>query len=345
MSIAPPMPSCGPMVSVVIPAYCAAQYAASAVSSVIKQTFTDKEIILVNDGSPDSPALEESLAPYREQLVYIKQDNRGPSAARNAGIKAARGRFIAFLDADDYWNPEYLTEQMRVLQSDPSMDMVYADALIIGESARAGMTFMQAAPSRGKSDFQGILTGRCAVILSGAVVRRESIVAAGMFDERLRCSEDYDLWLRLARRGAHITYQQKVLFFRRELLTGLCADSIKLFRAQVRVLAKVLREFELTEFEQVEAERQLVHVRAALSLELGRAALSRGEYHEAAESIDRANTVLESRKLKFVLLSLRYWPRLLRMADRLRDRKPRVTRPPSFPSYIERTVRTYPTES
>src|SRR5512138_947176 len=92
-------------VSVIMPAFRAAKYIGAALDSVIAQTFTDYEIIVVNDGSPDTVELERALKPYGSKVLYVKQDNRGCSAARNAGIRVARGQLLAFLDADDYWEP------------------------------------------------------------------------------------------------------------------------------------------------------------------------------------------------------------------------------------------------
>ncbi|MGH9760676.1 MAG: glycosyltransferase family 2 protein, partial [Blastocatellia bacterium] len=189
----------GPAVSIVIPAYRATGYIASAIDSALAQTFADYEIIVVNDGCPDTVRLEQILKPYLGKLVYIKQNNTGPAGARNSGVRAARGRLIAFLDADDYWAPNYLIEQLRFLETNPQAHMVYTDALLIGDSPLAGRTFMELTPSNGVADFENLLTGRCTVILSGTVVHRQRLLDIGLFDERLRRAEDYDLWLRLAR--------------------------------------------------------------------------------------------------------------------------------------------------
>src|SRR5436190_438532 len=86
-----------PMVSVIMPAYRVSEYIGKAVGSVLNQTFSNYEIIVVNDGSPDTTELESELEQYRERIIYIEQENRGCSAARNAAINIARGEFIAFL--------------------------------------------------------------------------------------------------------------------------------------------------------------------------------------------------------------------------------------------------------
>jgi glycosyltransferase involved in cell wall biosynthesis len=114
-------------VSVVIPVYNCVEYTTAALDSVFAQTFTNFEVVLVNDGSPDTEMLEHLIAPYQDRIVYLKQENRGLSAARNTGIRAARGKYLAFLDSDDCWPPEYLAAQMKLFEETPSPDLVYSD--------------------------------------------------------------------------------------------------------------------------------------------------------------------------------------------------------------------------
>src|SRR5262245_50161993 len=106
-----------PTVSVIVPAYNVAGYISETLDSVFAQTFGDLEVIVINDGSPDSQGLEIALAPYLDRIVYIKQPNKGAAAARNTGIEAARGEIVAFLDGDDVWLPNYLELQVRVLRN------------------------------------------------------------------------------------------------------------------------------------------------------------------------------------------------------------------------------------
>ena len=141
-------PATTPTVSVIIPAYNAAKFIGEALDSVFTQTFTSHEVIVVNDGSHDTDELERELKRYPEALRYIKQENQGAAAARNTGLRAAAGEFVAFLDADDTWLPDFLEKQMEFLKRSKA-DLVYADALLSGESPLAGRTFMEMEPSRG----------------------------------------------------------------------------------------------------------------------------------------------------------------------------------------------------
>ena len=137
-----------PSVSVVIPAYNTAPYIGETLSSVLAQTYTDFEVIVVNDGSPDTVELEVALAPFRDRIQYIVQENGGLSAARNRGIAAGRGEFVALLDSDDVWEPDYLEYQLAVLERD-GLDIVYSNATTFGDPLRAGRLFMDMHPSTG----------------------------------------------------------------------------------------------------------------------------------------------------------------------------------------------------
>ena len=141
------------MVSIVIPAYNVAEFISETVATVFAQTFTDYEVIVVNDGSPDTEEFERALQPYIDRICYLKQENRGASVARNTGVSAARGEWIAFLDADDLWSPNYLAEQLRFI-GEHGCDLACADAMIFGVSADAGRSYMDslmaAAPPEGR---------------------------------------------------------------------------------------------------------------------------------------------------------------------------------------------------
>jgi len=97
-----------PRVSVIIPCYNTAQFVAETLDSVFSQTYSDYEVVVVNDGSPDTPDLERVLGPYLSRIVYVKSDNCGLAGARNNGIRASKGELIALLDSDDAWEPRYL---------------------------------------------------------------------------------------------------------------------------------------------------------------------------------------------------------------------------------------------
>lgn len=312
-----------PAVSVVVPAYNVARFIGEALESVFAQTFKDFEVIVVNDGSPDTVELERALAPYLARVVYLKQENRGPSAARNAAISAARGRYVALLDADDAWLPDYLAEQTRALDARPDLDLVYADAMLFGEGDGVGQSFMEKCPSRGPVTIESLLTQACAVITSCVVARRGSLVSAGLFDERYRRSEDFQLWVRMTHRGARLDYQRKVLARHRVRPDSLAGDASRMHECAKGVYADLSNELDLTPRQRALVEVEIEKYESYLALARGKRALASGDYERAASELSRARDLgrvpaFQGMKLRLVLLFIRLAPRLLRRAYTLR---------------------------
>lgn len=308
-----------PLVSVVMPAYRSAPYIGAALESVFAQTVTDYEIVVVNDGSPDTPDLERALAPYRGRVHYIEQENRGPGAARNAGILRARGTYVAFLDSDDVWLPEYLAEQLGALRRDPALDLVYADAVLFGDSLLAGKTIMEIWPSVGPVTLESLFKIEVAPINVCTVARREALIAVGLFDEELRRAEDFHLYARLAHRGYRFGYQRKVLARVRLHGQSLTADSISLFEDQLRACRKLALTLELAPRERELLNRRAARAEAGLALEHGKRLLAAGEFGGARAELTRANDFYKSGKLRATLLALRTAPGLLKRVYELRN--------------------------
>lgn len=187
-------------VAVVIPAFRSERWIGEAIASVLAQTRAPAEIIVVDDGSPD--ATEEAVAPFLGKVVYARQRNGGPAAARNTGVALTEAPWIAFLDADDLWEPEKLATQARCLSERPGLSMVCSDCWVFGHSTPV-------ARKNGALDapldlsLPGLLR-RNPVVTSTVLVRREAFEDAGGFDEdrALIAVEDFDLWLKLAERAA-----------------------------------------------------------------------------------------------------------------------------------------------
>src|SRR3989338_3266861 len=118
-----------PLLSVIIPTFNRAFYILTVLESVLKQTYRNMEVLVVDDGSKDST--KEVLAPYLHKIQYIYQDNRGNAAARNAGLKQAKGKYVAFLDSDDYWAQEKCEKQVAFLEKHPDCAFVYCGAYLI----------------------------------------------------------------------------------------------------------------------------------------------------------------------------------------------------------------------
>src|SRR5262249_5621349 len=228
-----------PLISIIIPAYNVSTYIGEALRSVFIQDFKSYEVLVVNDGSTDTPELENVLEPYRNKIHYICQENQGISAARNAALRVARGELIALLDADDVWHEGKLTGQLAFMKQG-QFDMVYADALLIGDVPwLAGTTFMDRSPSDGPVTLNSLLDLSVTVVVSTVIMRKDLVQQVGGFDEEDRSiTEDFDLWLRLARAGARIGYQKKVVAEYRYRSDSVSASRIKVHEGALRVLQK-----------------------------------------------------------------------------------------------------------
>lgn len=299
-----------PRVSIVIPAYNAADHICETLDSIKAQKFREYEIIVVNDGSPDSDKLERAIKTRLDDIIYVKQRNAGAAVARNTGIEHARGEIIAFLDADDLWNPEYLTSQFVFMQRH-NYDMVYCDAALFGHRSAYRKTFMETAPSEGEADFDSILNLRCNVITSGTLARKLAIQRAGMFENGRVKAEDFHLWLRMAKTGSKIGYQKKALLRYRVHIDSLSGDAIDRIERAVDVFERVRQTIELTGEQTAGVEKRLARLRADLAVEQGKAFLLDGEYAEAARSFSTANTHRRSIKLTAIGLMTRVAPQTL----------------------------------
>jgi glycosyltransferase involved in cell wall biosynthesis len=312
--LSPPLPP--PRVSVVIPCYNSAEFIAETLDSVFAQTFRDHEVIVVNDGSPDTPAFEAAIAPYRSRLVYLKQRNTGPSGARNNAIRAARGEFVAFLDSDDQWLPTFLQEQVAAFDANRALDLLYSDAVVFGEGPLVGRTLMSGSPSEGPVTFESLVRQHCTVLTSTTMARRQALLASGLFDERfLRC-EDFHLWLKMTLDGARLSYHRRVLVRHRRREGSLAHNTLAMIRAFVHVIRDL--DARLTPAQRAVVEEQAARRDAEIALIEAKQAFVAEHYPEAVAALDRA-CALERRipqqlRLRAIRAAMRMAPRLLRRA-------------------------------
>ena len=200
-------PTSAPTVSVVIPAYNVERFIAGAIRCVLDQTYTDFELIVVDDGGSDgSAAIAQSFDDPRLRL--IRQRNRGLAGARNAGIRAARGRFIAFLDADDLWHPLKLACHVAHLRARPEVGVSYSASAFIDDAGRP-MHLLQS-PKLHQVTAADVFLRNPVGNGSAPVIRAETLAAIAFdaptgtpgerwyFDERFRQSEDIECWVRMA---------------------------------------------------------------------------------------------------------------------------------------------------
>lgn len=308
-----------PKVSVIIPAYNTALFVGETLASVRAQTFTDYEVIVVNDGSPDTEQLEQVLTAYCDSIIYLKKSNGGLSSARNAGIRISRGQYVALLDSDDVWEPDYLTVQVAALDANPSVAVSYANAIIFGDTLDAGKDYMSILPSKGEVTFQRLVEMECNVLVS-ATVRRAWLARVGPFDEALRTNEDFNLWLRIAQAGGRFIYHRQTLWRYRKRGGALSADPVAMWGGYLRVLEKARQELDLLPTDRAVVDRRCKYVRAMLRLHDGKRAFFMGDFTVAVRALTEANALLKSRKLTLAVLAIRLAPRLLLQVYKMRDR-------------------------
>lgn len=241
-----------PLVSVIIPTYNRATFVRQAIDSVLAQTYPDIELIVVDDGSDD-----DTLAVIRDvasALTLIQQPHAGVSAARNCGVAACSGEWVAFLDSDDLWLPGKLAAQMALLQKQPEIQACYTDEIWIRHGVRVnpkqihakhtGWLFLPSLP-------------RCIISPSSILMRRQLWERLGGFDERLPACEDYDLWLRLTAREPVILLPERLIIKRGGHADQLSRCVPVLDQHRIAALEKILAS-DLTRLQRQAVLEQLV---------------------------------------------------------------------------------------
>lgn len=200
-----------PLISVVIPAYNSGQTICSTIRSVLSQTFTDFEIIVIDDGSKDSTLAQLSTI-SDPRLKVFSQENCGVSHSRNRGVDYATGDFIAFLDADDLWMPDKLKDQLEVLQASPTAAVAYSWVDYMDETdtfLRAGQHSIYTG-----SVYERLLLGNFLECGSTPLVRKQAFQDAGGFKTTLLTNEDWELWVRLAANYDFVVVPQVQVLYR-----------------------------------------------------------------------------------------------------------------------------------
>ena len=226
-------------VSVVVPTYNRADLVCRALASVEAQTVPAAQIVVVDDGSTDGTG--ERLARQFPRVEVVRQPNRGVSAARNAGIAAARQRWIAFLDSDDEWLPEKLERQLRALAAS-GLRVCHCDEIWLRAGRRVNPRRRHA--KRGGRIYVDCLP-LCAISPSAVLVERDVLARVGPFDERLPVCEDYDMWLRVTARFAVELVAAPLVIKHGGRADQLSRSRWGLDRFRIRALARAWRELDL----------------------------------------------------------------------------------------------------
>jgi glycosyltransferase involved in cell wall biosynthesis len=223
-----------PLVSVIIPTYNSEAYLAQTLDSVERQTFKDFEVVLVDDGSHDATLRVARRFTSAFDLRIIVQPNAGPAAARNTGIRAARGRYCAFLDADDLMLPERLAVQAALLDKQPQLGLLHTDLMTFDDNGILHRTRRAFSDPCGGRILDRLLIDNF-ITTSTVMAPTERLIAAGLFNVRRRVSEDFELWLIMAERGP-VAYIECPLVHYRYRPGSLSADKLSMGLAALAVI-------------------------------------------------------------------------------------------------------------
>lgn len=200
-----------PSISVVIPCFNTGHFLSDALASVKNQSFTEWEVIVVDDGSTD--VTHEVVAQFEDNRIhYIFQENQGLSAARNTGIKAANSENIALLDADDIWQVDYLEKMYDEIVSHPEAVAFYCGFKYIDpEGKQIGVPQLRVVPT---NEFPSVILKQNWLVPSSVIFRKEVINEVGFFDESLHAVEDWDMWIKISTRGLFVGVPQNLVKYR-----------------------------------------------------------------------------------------------------------------------------------
>jgi len=292
-----------PKVSVVIATYNRARFLPETIESVLKQRFRDFELIVVDDGSTDET--REVLRSYGDRVRSFYQENRGPSAARNLGIRQARGQWIAIQDSDDLCTPDHLEVLFGFAEKNPGLGMVFANGAYLGGPEHNRETIIPEEKSRRLAQ-QGVkladLFDKSIVRLQAALISREYLEAIGGLDENLHICMDLDLAFRLFMRYP-VTYLDRVVFLYRKHEGNIGRNQELRLLENIRVIEKLLREF--PESRDLLGMRRIAHRMAYRYYRLAKGRWKAGDRGGAREAIRKATSICPF-SLKYRLYQLRW---------------------------------------
>lgn len=238
-----PRPTGAPQVAVIVPAYGVADLVDQAIQSLLLQSLTDWECIIIDDGAPDDVA--GAVHPYLDdpRFRFLATDNRGVSAARNRAIAEAHAPYIALLDGDDLFRPTYLQQMVAALNADPDAQFVTCNARIFGAVAKERYCFeTKQGTGDGRIGSLSDVLDRSFGVYIGSTFRRRDFEAIGGFDETMTHAEDFDFWVRLLLLGGHARYQDEVLGEYRVRPGSASASGAGMIRGNLSVYEKALEQ-------------------------------------------------------------------------------------------------------
>jgi glycosyltransferase involved in cell wall biosynthesis len=304
-----------PTVSIITPAYNAARYLTDGVESAIGQTFSNFELIIIDDGSTDDTrAIASRLAERDSRVHVVATDHVGVAAARNLGMSRARGAHFAFLDSDDVWLPDFLAAQMAIFRRLPATDVVTGNAINVGGRLDGRPLNPVGTECRPLSLLEIVENELVVTIMS--VFRRAVFDATGGFDERLARSEDYDFWIRAAHLGFRFVQNPQPLVRYRRRPDSASADELAMYASLIFVLQRARQLCAASHLTTAAIDRQLARFKEERLLASAKANLLDREYRAAAHEFGLLRDLRRDVESRLIAGASRHLPALLRWAYR-----------------------------
>jgi glycosyltransferase involved in cell wall biosynthesis len=317
-----------PAVSIIMPAYNVAPYVGEALRSALAQTFTDFEVIVVDDGSKDATAeIVNAIAQTDPRVRLVQQSNRGLAGARNTALRASRGEFFALLDSDDLWEPAFLAAQLAILEARPDIDIVTGNGWYL-QGPRDGQLARPYPDPRPDPKLASIIGDEWSVFIM-SVMRRRVYTAIGAFDEEMRSNEDYDFWLRAAVAGFTFARNDRPLGHYRVRTDSLSASNLRMLRGILHVYRKLRPTIAHMPAEMSILEQQIARFEAELLAAEARLALELADFEIAREHLDALHARRGGAALGIARLLARWSPRMLKRM--LRYKRPKPDSTPAVP--------------
>lgn len=231
-----------PLVSVIIPLYNQKQYIKRAIDSVLHQTYSPIEIIVVNDGSIDNPL--EILNSYEDKIKIINQSNKGLAAARNTGFEHASGKYIQFLDSDDTILKEKIKRQVNILEKNGGIDLTACRTIWVDEKGK--ILSVQKKYSKKFPTIRDFLMENQFPVHS-ALMKKEVFQKTGLFDKDMNPIEDWDMWIRILLQGYKVSCTNHVLVKYFQINDSMSSNDTIMFNMRIKILNKYFMHHNFSE--------------------------------------------------------------------------------------------------
>jgi glycosyltransferase involved in cell wall biosynthesis len=284
------------LVSVIVPCFNHGEYLAEAVGSIFEQSYSHVEVIIVNDGSGDTSdeIARHMVDIYADRAItYLVQENKGPAAARNLGLQAAKGKYIVFLDADDLLDPGQLATETTFLEDHPDCSVAYGGGRYFGDN-----NLFRKRPSNLWGEYVGdalssFISRGNFILIHSAMFHSSILARIGYFDEELHLLEDWDFWMRCAAEDLKFSYVPGVTVPYRIHGGNVTEGAVRMVQARINVLRKVKAYFQISTDQATVADKQLVIAYLGLASRL----LDSGDRSEAEVAIKKAAVLGQHRAL------------------------------------------------